>query len=780
MRGTGSGWSGWSLLLCLLLVAIGCEEPRASYRTPLVPVSGGAYASVAGLVDQPNIILINLDDADRDSLELDLENPDLAQRFPHLTRLAREGVRFTNYHAAVPICGPSRACLLTGQYAYKNGIRCNQPNSRFCRGVTGGYLPYRNSGAFGATNGLPYRDNDLGVWMQEAGYHTMLVGKYLHDDFQPQAGEDWNSVYPSGWDDFYPTLGGRYFNFYCSQNGEVLAADRLDKRVYPVKYRTVKESIDAQRLIAQHLREDSRPFFLYLAPFAPHIEEPSERCITEDQPDRGMVEPKYRGTWPELEPAITPDYDEADMTDKPATVQQLPRLDRSGTDYATDDRLRIRMEYRRRLLSLRSVDEMLEQLFRVIDEGGATGNTMILLTSDHGFQLGHQRHVGKGMPYDRATNSPLFCWAPGYINPHSEPLPHLLSQVDLAPTLLEIAGAPLPEGLQGKSFLPLLDGRFGGEPPAWRPDGILIEHWEQINDNGVIMDTTFQSLRLHDSIYTEWATGDREYYNLADDPWQLQNGFVALPEERVDGLRAQLRGLKAEMPKPVCFIEKPLNQNHVFLRKAELRGLAEYREGIAEVRLMLSDITEAGKTRFWNGTEWSAERVLLPARLATTENLVTEWRYEFAPPLEQERRYRLVARAVGNGGVVAQETAMVDFAIDHAQPLTIIETPLPDRKSKRGNGIEIRGESFDREGINSVRIVIADRPRKLFWNGTAWQTERVSLKATINQWYPERATWTYLFVPPEERGNAQVLVTAINGKTVADQPPRVQQISWDY
>lgn len=778
-RGTSRDLFAFCILAGLLVSCCSCDPVASRYTSPLVPLAGGEWSGVAALTAQPNIILINLDDADRESLEIDFAGPGMAERFPGLTRLGREGLRFVNFHAAVPICGPSRACLLTGQYAYKTGIRCNSPGAQWSRGVGGGYLPYRNSGPFGSKRQPPYRDDDLAVWMQDAGYHTMLVGKYLHDDFVPQAGEDWNAVYPVGWDEFYATLGGRYFNYLCVQNGKLAFAKDLDPRRYPNTYRTARESVDAQELVRNHLATSSAPFFLYLAPFAPHVEEPSERCVTEDVEGRGMVEPAYRGEWLDMLPPPAPDFDEADISDKPLTMQQLPRLDRVGDTYQTDDRIRTETEYRRRMRSLRSVDDMLGDLFETLESGAAMGNTLVILTSDHGYQLGHQRHFGKGTPYNRATNSPLFIWGPGYVAPNPEPQTHLLSQIDLAPTLVEIAGAPPRNQVQGKSFVPLLARDNGIDPRDWRPEGILIEHWEQIVDTGGILNTTFQSLRLHDSVYTEWSTGECEYYDLAGDPRQLENGIGSLSAPRREILQQQLRDLKSEMPAPVCFVESPMNGNETYFGKAALRGLAEHPAGIQEVRLVITEIGDSAAFRYWNGQEWSDERVTLKAELASSRTVVTDWSYTFSPPLEKEGRFKVVARAIANGGIVAEETVNTDFSIDTAMPVTHIQAPAPGKTLKGSSGIQFRGESIDPAGINSVRIVIVDRDRKLFWNGTGWQTERVSMKAAITLWQPQKAVWKFDFQPPEPQGTAQILVTAVNGKFEHDQPARSMRFSWD-
>ena len=127
----------------------------------------------------PNIVLINLDDAD-----WELFSDQLMPRFPAIQRLATEGMTFTNMHATTPFCGPSRACLVRGQYAHRTGIKVNDPTSSLSLGFAGGYDEFLRHG---------YDQDEIGYWMKNAGYRTMFVGKYHHHGyFGPEL--------PPGWD----------------------------------------------------------------------------------------------------------------------------------------------------------------------------------------------------------------------------------------------------------------------------------------------------------------------------------------------------------------------------------------------------------------------------------------------------------------------------------------------------------------------------------------------------------------------------------------------------
>ena len=140
---------------------------------------------------QPNIILINLDDADSSLLSQKM----LDTYYPAIREFAAGAIRFTNVHATTPYCAPSRAALMRGQYAFNTGIKVNDPTSPTANGFTGSYTEFM------ARN---YHNDALCVWMKNAGYRTMHIGKYHHRNFDFQ-------VAP-GWDDFIVNAGARYYS----------------------------------------------------------------------------------------------------------------------------------------------------------------------------------------------------------------------------------------------------------------------------------------------------------------------------------------------------------------------------------------------------------------------------------------------------------------------------------------------------------------------------------------------------------------------------------------
>ena len=256
----------------------------------LLPAKANALQS-----NQPNIVLINLDDADAEILS----QSNLDTHYPTLAALARRSTVFTNAHSTTPFCAPSRAALFTGQYAFNNGCKTGVAANTISNGFAGGYQQFIANG---------HEDNELGVWMKRAGYRTMHVGKFHHDGFE--------GTVPPGWDDISISRGLKFFNTAKFTNIGVPSP-----RGYQTGEDTYVAHVDRDDAIAaldSHFRSrPSQPFLLSLAPFAPH---------TPDDPDvTRMVEPRYMNYADDVrQPVDDPDYDEADFSDKPKHLQRTP------------------------------------------------------------------------------------------------------------------------------------------------------------------------------------------------------------------------------------------------------------------------------------------------------------------------------------------------------------------------------------------------------------------------------------------------------------------------
>ena len=202
----------WCSVVSLLGIGLYCSAVPAQEATDAASTDRDVLTS------RPNIVMINLDDADLDIFTDEI----LEQYLPNIKQLATGGWRFTNCHATTPLCGPSRVCLLRGQHAHKTGTKTNQPDTWLNNGFTGGYSIFKQRG---------YEKEHLGIWMQRAGYRTMVVGKYIHGRYRADL--------VSGWDDLYLCFGGQYYG--TSRYNSRLEDKRLRRRsnednVYPVSY----------------------------------------------------------------------------------------------------------------------------------------------------------------------------------------------------------------------------------------------------------------------------------------------------------------------------------------------------------------------------------------------------------------------------------------------------------------------------------------------------------------------------------------------------------------
>ena len=483
-----------------------CSLPTASTGTPVADAQPLPSANEPGTprpIDsgmRPNIILILTDDQDARSVAC----------LPNVqSLLAAEGVTFANAFATTPLCCPSRASILRGQYAHNHRVLNNA-------GDNGGFETFYRLGNESST---------VATWLQDAGYRTALVGKYLNR--YPKGAAE--SHVPPGWDEWSAFAssdedeGGSYYSGYAlNENGTTVFYGQQ-----PADYSTDVLSAKATDFIDRSVTSGD-PFFLYLAPYAPH----------------GPSTPASRHTraFPGVQVPRIPSFDEADVSDKPAWVQALPPL--SGDQIALlDDR------YQRRLRSLLAVDEMVASLVETLAATGTLDNTYIVFTSDNGYHLGeHGLPIGKQSPYDESLRVPLIVRGPGV---HAGAVVDAIAlNIDLAPTVAELAGVSPPDFVDGRSLAPLL---HGDSPNPWR-HGFLVEHYERtvpdewgtavplpVEDTSVdeteleeadgdevtgittVDSPPYLGLRTERYLYVEYAGGERELYDIQTDPYQLQN-----------------------------------------------------------------------------------------------------------------------------------------------------------------------------------------------------------------------------------------------------------------
>jgi arylsulfatase A-like enzyme len=410
----------------------------------------------------PNVVVVMTDDQALDTMGA----------MPLTRRLIGErGTSFERAFVSFPLCCPSRATFLTGQYAHNHGVRDN-------RGPNGGYQSLDP-------------EHTLPVWLSRAGYRTGFVGKFLNGYGEGAAVRE----VPPGWSDWYGLPGKnkqRAFDFDLIENGEIVHyGDSGEQSPYKTDVLSDKAAGFVRDAAAKR-----RPFFLWVATNGPHrdsgLPDEAERNPEPAPRDRG----KFDGRRAPRRAAV----DESDVSDKPRDVRKRPRLDRRARE-------RLDREYVSQLESLASIDRLVGRLIARLRAAGELERTLFVFTSDNGYLRGQHRLEGKSRPYDEAIRVPLLVRGPGFAAGERER--RLVANVDLAATILEAAGAKADRELDGWSLRP------GADRPGTQRDAVLLEVFERKQ--------AFTGLRTHRYTYAEYESGDRELYDMRRDPEQLDN-----------------------------------------------------------------------------------------------------------------------------------------------------------------------------------------------------------------------------------------------------------------
>ncbi len=428
-----------SLALCVAFFSI------ATLATGFGTGLGGRDPGRGGQ-DGPNIVLIVTDDQRWDTLRY----------MPWVRRhLIHHGTTFENAFVVNPVCCPSRASILTGRYSHGTGVYTNRP-------------PLGGVDAFDPSDTIATR-------LQAAGYRTALFGKYLNHYVGPEA--------PPGWDRWASfndrAANAPFFDYTMAVDGTVRRYGHARK-----DYSTDVLADHAERFIDA----TKGPFFLYLAPSAPH--KPSTPA------------PRDRGSLHSLRPHRPPSFGEADTSDKPAWVQAIPEIASNREDRFDEFRLG-------QLESLGAVDDAVHRIVRTLRASGEIHDTLFVFTSDNGIQFGEHRLRGKEAPYEESIRVPMVVRYDA-IRGRARDERRMVLNIDLAPTFADLAGVRLNDP-DGRSIVPLLKDRS----PRWR-SGFLIEHV-----GGRI--PTYCAVRTKRWKYVYYIDGERELYDLKHDPYELED-----------------------------------------------------------------------------------------------------------------------------------------------------------------------------------------------------------------------------------------------------------------
>jgi N-acetylglucosamine-6-sulfatase len=452
---------------------------------------GPEPAQAAARHNAPNIVLIQTDDETLGQFGL--------QVMPKTRRyLIKHGTEFKNYMVTTGECCPSRASLITGEYAHNDGVTSNQV----------------------AYPGLKAKRNVLPVWLRESGYRTMHVGAKYLNGYREFAGK---KVAP-GWTNWFTVLSHtQYYSYLASEDGH---RRRFGKR--PRDYITRVLARESKSLIKKYAK-DRRPFYLQLDERAPHVarvDDPYGDCDDKAIPDR-----RDEGAFGDAPLPKPPSYNEADMSDKPAFLRSAPPV-------GPRNEQRMTSKWRCALESLVGIDRSVGKVFKAVKKAGELNNTVFVYISDNGLFYGEHRITeGKVFPYEEAIHMPMVMRVPKRYRqgaPRVDSVGQLVANIDIAPTLLDLAhGKSCAHGrcrtMDGRSLMPLLDGK--GHWPKGR--ALLNEY--RVPDVPRYSTCEFSAIRTRTEIYVEHyrvvnpsthqcePTLQKERYDLKRDPFELNS-----------------------------------------------------------------------------------------------------------------------------------------------------------------------------------------------------------------------------------------------------------------
>lgn len=416
-----------------------------------------------------NVILILADDHRHDFMGFTGKVPFL--RTPGMDRIAREGAHLKNAFVTTALCSPSRASILTGQYTHHHGVVDNQS----LISDTAVFFP---------------------KYLQDAGYQTAMVGKWHmgeHTD-APQPGFDY-------WASFRGQ--GTYFN-------PVINIDGTQKTFGDSAY--VTDVLTGLALDFLRGRDKGKPFFLYLSHKAVHAEfYPAPR-----HRDRYAKEPiQYPPTmFPPGHPRSTVDSTQYDYANVPNWVK-AQRYSWHGVDYMYHGAYDFETFYRRYCETLLALDESIAQVLQYLDKEKLWENTVVIYMGDNGFSFGEHGLIDKRHAYEESWRVPMLAMGGGI--PAGSAVDANVQNIDIGPTVLDLAGLSTPAQMDGKSFLPLLLG----QKIPWRETIFYEYFWErpfpQTPTVHAVRTARYKYIRYHGI----WDIN--ELYDLQNDPNEMRN-----------------------------------------------------------------------------------------------------------------------------------------------------------------------------------------------------------------------------------------------------------------
>ena len=427
-------------------------------------------------VRRPNFVLVLTDDQVVRTL----------QKMPHVQRLMRRGTAFRRSFVSNSLCCPSRSTILTGLYSGHTGVWTNVPGVRTHRGGWQAFTSrgVNRDGSLFAGNG-DNEERTVSLYLQQqGGYETGLFGKYLNE-YQTDRPDTAPPV-PVGWSAWHSFVGGNgaYYDYRTSDEGIIHHHGR--------SHWAYSTDVFGRKALAflrsPQIQDGSAPFFLYFAPFAPH------GPATPGPLDGDVRAP---GSF------MTPAFNEKDVSDKPLYVRRRELMPPAQID-------RVGQAWDRAYGTLADVDRWLGRFKRALPLS-VRRHTVFIFTSDNGYEWGDHRLNYKVYPYERSVRVPLVIAGPGIVHQSTK---HLVTNADLTPTILDLAGLSGTGGpFDGRSLVPVLTATGSPAPRA----RLLLEHL-------VGHETpSFCGLRTRRWKYVVYRGGFQELYDLRKDPFELHN-----------------------------------------------------------------------------------------------------------------------------------------------------------------------------------------------------------------------------------------------------------------
>ncbi|MBI9063653.1 MAG: sulfatase [Marinilabiliaceae bacterium] len=498
----------WGTFGCLGLMMTGCSTHSSQKET-----------------SRPNIIFIMSDDHATNAISAYGSRLAEVAPTPHIDRLAKEGILLNNCFSTNSICTPSRASILTGQYSHVNGVRTLKDD-------------------------LDPSKIHLAHLMQDAGYQTAMIGKW-HLHTEPQGFDYWQ-VLPEQ---------GLYFNPMFKVRGLDDASDfkQRDTKVYEGYVSDVITDLSLDWLNKQ---DKNQPFMLMMHHKAPHalweyhpkyehlfddVEIPEPATLFEDKGHRSEATRQHENNLLRLgkrmsgQMKVSSVHDYKEWPTGKLEVDGLSEKELISATYQKylKDYLRV----------IASVDESVGRILNYLDENDLAENTIVIYTSDQGMFLGEHQYLDKRWMFEESIKMPFLIRYPKGLSSNQE-VNALISNVDIAPTLLDLATMDTPDWMQGRSFKEVLEGEI---PQDWQK-AIYYRYWMhrdmtpahygiRTKDYKLIF---YYALNLdtksfgHPDSKPAW-----ELYDLRKDPLEMNNVY-AHPEYKdvIAELKHQLDDLK--------------------------------------------------------------------------------------------------------------------------------------------------------------------------------------------------------------------------------------------